>query len=113
MRIENFTCYRHVIGKRTAQAALKIACDLVDEGMRTEKEAVAMIEPRNLDALLHPTFDTAALKLLHRLQKLLVLLRVLLAVKSYSQLTMLLNGLQEERKLFWFVLKPHRKISQV
>ena len=49
-------------GKRTAQAALKIACDLVDEGMRTEKEAVAMIEPRNLDALLHPTFDTAALK---------------------------------------------------
>ena len=42
-------------GKRTAQAALKIACDLVDEGMRTEEEAVAMIEPRNLDALLHPT----------------------------------------------------------
>jgi len=50
------------VEKRTAQAALKIACDLVDEGMRTEKEAVAMIEPRNLDALLHPTFDTAALK---------------------------------------------------
>ncbi len=49
-------------GKRTAQAALKIACDLVDEGMRTEKEAVAMIDPRNLDTLLHPTFDTAALK---------------------------------------------------
>ena len=49
-------------GKRTAQAALQIACDLVDEGMRTEKEAVAMIDPRNLDTLLHPTFDTAALK---------------------------------------------------
>ncbi|MCC8150661.1 MAG: pyruvate, phosphate dikinase [Lachnospiraceae bacterium] len=49
-------------GKRTAFAALKIACDLVDEGMRTEEEAVAMIEPRNLDALLHPTFDAAALK---------------------------------------------------
>ena len=49
-------------GKRTAQAALKIACDLVDEGMRTEKEAVAMIDPRNLDTLLHPTFDAAALK---------------------------------------------------
>ena len=49
-------------GKRTAQAALKIACDLVDEGMRTPKEAVAMVEPRNLDTLLHPTFDTAALK---------------------------------------------------
>ena len=49
-------------GKRTAQAALKIACDLVDEGMRTEKEAVAMIDPRNLDTLLHPQFDPAALK---------------------------------------------------
>ena len=49
-------------GKRTAQAALKIACDLVDEGMRTEEEAVAMIDPRNLDTLLHPQFDTVALK---------------------------------------------------
>ena len=49
-------------GKRTAQAALKIACDLVDEGMRTEEEAVAMIDPRNLDTLLHPQFDVAALK---------------------------------------------------
>ena len=44
-------------GKRTAQAALKIACDLVDEGMRTEEEAVAMIDPRNLDTLLHPQFE--------------------------------------------------------
>lgn len=49
-------------GKRTAQASIKIACDLVDEGMRTEKEAVAMIDPRNLDTLLHPTFDPQALK---------------------------------------------------
>ena len=49
-------------GKRTAPAALKIACDLVDEGMRTEKEAVAMIDPRNLDTLLHPQFDAAELK---------------------------------------------------
>ena len=49
-------------GKRTAQAALQIACDLVDEGMRTEKEAVLMIDPRNLDTLLHPQFDAAALK---------------------------------------------------
>ena len=49
-------------GQRTAQAALKIACDLVDEGMRTEEEAVAMIDPRNLDTLLHPQFDAAALK---------------------------------------------------
>ena len=49
-------------GKRTAQAALQIACDLVDEGMRTEEEAVLMIEPRNLDTLLHPQFDVKALK---------------------------------------------------
>lgn len=49
-------------GKRTAQAALKIACDLVDEKMITEKEAVSMIDPRNLDTLLHPQFDAAALK---------------------------------------------------
>ncbi len=49
-------------GKRTAQAALKIACDLVDEGMKTEAEAVAMIDPRNLDTLLHPQFDAAALQ---------------------------------------------------
>ena len=49
-------------GKRTAQAALKIACDLVDEGHKTEAEAVSMIDPRNLDTLLHPQFDAAALK---------------------------------------------------
>ena len=49
-------------GKRTARAALKIACDLVDEGVISEKEAVAMIDPRNLDTLLHPTFDAEALK---------------------------------------------------
>ncbi|MBQ0031834.1 MAG: pyruvate, phosphate dikinase, partial [bacterium] len=49
-------------GKRTAKAALKIACDLVDEGMRTPEEAVLMIEPRNLDTLLHPQFDAVALK---------------------------------------------------
>ncbi len=49
-------------GKRTAQAALKIACDLVDEGMKTPEEAVLMIDPRNLDTLLHPQFDAASLK---------------------------------------------------
>ena len=49
-------------GKRTPAAALKIACDLIDEGMIDEKQAVLMIEPRNLDALLHPQFDPAALK---------------------------------------------------
>ena len=49
-------------GKRTAAAALKIACDLVDEGMRTKEEAVCMIDPKSLDSLLHPTFDPKALK---------------------------------------------------
>ncbi len=49
-------------GKRTAQAALQIACDLVDEGMITEEKAVSMIDPRNLDTLLHPQFDVTALK---------------------------------------------------
>ena len=49
-------------GKRTAKAALKIACDLVDEGMITEEKAVSMIDPRNLDSLLHPQFDADALK---------------------------------------------------
>ncbi len=52
-------------GKRTAAAAMKIACDLVDEGMISEKEAVAMIDPKSLDALLHPQFDAAALKKAH------------------------------------------------
>ncbi len=62
--VENKKLYmlQTINGKRTAQAALKIACDLVDEGMRTEEEAVAMIDPRNLDTLLHPQFDAAALK---------------------------------------------------
>ena len=77
-------------GKRTAQAALKIACDLVDEGMRTEEEAVAMIDPRNLDTLLHPQFDAAALKAADTdRQKHLEHLRELLAVRSCSQLTTL------------------------
>ena len=56
-------------GKRTAKAALKIACDLVDEGMITDKQAVAMIDPRNLDTLLHPQFDPAALKVATPLAK--------------------------------------------
>ena len=56
-------------GKRTAKAALKIACDLVDEGKITDKEAVLMIDPRNLDTLLHPTFDVNALKDAHEIGK--------------------------------------------
>ncbi len=62
MRTESCTCCRHVMVKRTAQAALKIACDLVDEKMITEEKAVSMIDPRNLDTLLHPQFDAAAIK---------------------------------------------------
>ena len=77
-------------GKRTAQAALKIACDLVDEGMRTEEEAVLMIDPRNLDTLLHPQFDSKAIKLLLQLEKDLVLLLVLLVARLYLLLKMLL-----------------------
>ena len=62
--VENETLYMLQTrnGKRTAQAALKIACDLVDEGHKTEQEAVLMIDPRNLDTLLHPQFDAKALK---------------------------------------------------
>ena len=56
------TCCRHVTVREQLRQLLKIACDLVDEGMRTEEEAVAMIDPRNLDTLLHPQFDAAALK---------------------------------------------------
>ena len=56
-------------GKRTAKAALKIACDLVDEGKITDKDAVIMIDPRNLDTLLHPTFDAEALKSVKELGK--------------------------------------------
>ena len=100
-------------GKRTAQAALKIACDLVDEGMRTEEEAVAMIDPRNLDTLLHRSSMQLLLKLLHRWVKVLVLLQELLAVRSYSLQRTLLSGLQEERKLFLFVLRHPQRISQV
>ena len=91
-------------GKRTAQAALKIACDLVDEGMRTEEEAVAMIDPRNLDTLLHPQFDAAALKAATPMGKGLGASPGAACGKS---------GLQEEKRLFWFVLRHLRKISQV
>ena len=63
LKMKNFIC------KRTAKAALKIACDLVDEGKITDKEAVLMIDPRNLDTLLHPTFDTNALKDAHEIGK--------------------------------------------
>ena len=62
MRTESCTCCRPVTVRELLRLHLKIACDLVDEGMTTEEEAVAMIDPRNLDTLLHPQFDAAALK---------------------------------------------------
>ena len=83
-------CLQTRNGKRTAQAALKIACDLVDEGMRTEEEAVAMIDPRNLDTLLHPQFDAEGTEGGDsNRQEHLAHLRALLAVRSSSQQTML------------------------
>lgn len=98
-------------GKRTAQAALQIACDLVDEGHKTEEEAVLMIDPRNLDTLLHPQFDAKALKAATPMGKGLGASRVLPAVRSYSLLTMQKPGTQRAKRLFWFVWKPLRKTS--
>ena len=90
-------------GKRTAKAALKIACDLVDEGMIDKKKAVAMIDPRNLDTLLHPQFDTEALK------KAAPIARALAAAPGAA----CGNGLQEAKKLFLFVLKHLLKTLRV
>ena len=87
-------------GKRTAQAALKIACDLVDEGMRTEKEAVAMIDPRNLDTLLHPQFDAAALKAATPAGRGLGASPGAACVRLFSQQKTQKSGMQEARRLF-------------
>ena len=100
-------------GKRTAQAALKIACDLVDEGMRTEEEAVAMIDPRNLDTLLHPQFDAAALKAATPAGKGLgaspgaACGRIVFTAEDAEKWDE-----REVRRLFWFVWRPLRRISQ-
>ncbi len=72
-----------------------------------------MIDPRNLDTLLHPQFDAAALKAATPLGKHLEHLRELLVVRLYSQLTMLKHGLKEEKKSFLYVLRHLQKISQV
>ena len=96
-------------GKRTAKAALKIACDLVDEGMRTEEEAVAMIDPRNLDSLLHPQFDADALKKAVPIGRLWEHLRGLHADGSYLPRTMRKSGPREARKSFWYVWRLHRR----
>ena len=98
-------------GKRTAQAALKIACDLVDEGMRSEQEAVAMIDPRNLDTLLHPQFDAAALRPPHLPAEALAHHPALPAAKSYSRRRMQKAGMQEARRWFWCAWRPLPRIS--
>ena len=99
-------------GKRTAQAALKIACDLVDEGMRTEEEAVAMID---LVTLIHYYIHSSMLlhlRLQLHLERVLEHLRELLVVRLYSQLTMLRHGLKEERKSYLYVLRHLQRTSQ-
>ena len=99
-------------GKRTAKAALKIACDLVDEGMRTEEEAVAMIDPRNLDSLLHPQFDAAALKAAEPLAKALGASPGAACGKIVFTADDAVEwATKQEKKLFWYVLRHHRKIS--
>ncbi len=100
-------------GKRTAQAALKIACDLVDEGMRTEEEAVAMIDPRNLDTLLHPQFDAAALKAATPMAKALGASPGAACGKIVFTADDAVEWAEEEKKLFLFVLRHPQKISQV
>ncbi len=101
-------------GKRTAQAALKIACDLVDEGMRTEEEAVAMIDPRNLDTLLTSRSSTLRhLKAATPMGKVLELLQELLVVRSYSQLMTAVEWAERGEKLSSFVLRHPQRISQV
>ena len=98
-------------GKRTAQAALQIACDLVDEGMITPQEAVTRIEAKSLDQLLHPTFDPEALKAgevigqaLHRAQQ---------QVRFTSQQKKQNRHMSRARELFWYVWKLLRRISKV
>ena len=99
-------------GKRTPAAALKIACDLIDEGMIDEKQAVLMIEPRNLDALLHPQFDVKALKLLPRSLRLWLHLLVLLAARLSSPLKMQRFGTRRAKRSSSFALRPPRRTSK-
>lgn len=98
-------------GKRTAKVALKIACDLVDEGMRTEEEAVAMIDPRNLDSLLHPQFDAKALKEATPMAKALGASPGAACGKIvFTADDAVAWASKEEKKLFWFVLRHPQKI---
>ena len=99
-------------GKRTAPAALKIACDLVDEGMISEQQAVAMIDPRNLDTLLHPQFDPKALKATEPVGKALPASPALPAARSCSTPRTPRSGLPGARRWFWFVWRPLPRTSR-
>lgn len=100
-------------GKRTAAAALKIAVDLVKEGMITEKEAVLRVEPKQLDALLHPQFDTKALKAATPIGKGLAASPALPAARSYLRLKTRRNGSKRARRSSWYALRPLLRTSRV
>ena len=100
-------------GKRTAAAAMKIACDLVDEGMITEEEAVAMIDPKSLDSLLHPTFDPAALKKAKVVGRASPRLRALPAVRSFSPPRKQQTGPRTVIRSCLSVWRPRPRISRV
>ena len=95
-------------GKRTAPAAIQIACDLVDEGMITPEEAVCRIEAKSLDQLLHPTFDAESLKAGEVIGSALPASPGAAAGKVYFKLLT-----KQGKELFWFVLRHLRKISKV
>ena len=100
-------------GKRTAPAALKIACDLVDEGMISEQQAVAMIDPRNLDTLLHPQFDAAALKAATPVGKALPASPPAPpAARSSTPPRMPRSGPPVVRRWFWSVWRPLPRTSR-
>ena len=98
-------------GKRTAQAALKVAVDLVDEGVCTKEQAVMKVEAKQLDALLHPTFDPAALKQLRRSPPACRHRPVQPAARFTSPLMMQPRPTRPESRLFSSVRRPLRRIS--
>ena len=100
-------------GKRTAPAALQIACDLVDEGMITPEEAVLRIEAKSLDQLLHPTFEPDALKAGHVIGQALPASPGAAAGKVYLPLRMPRKHMKRESVLFWCVWKLLRRILKV
>ena len=98
-------CFRPVTVREPLRLLCKDCMRFVDEGMRTPQEAVEMIDPRNLEHFFILSLMLLLSRLQHQSARVLVLLRVLLAVKSYSLLTMQLNGMQEAKRLFLFVLE--------